>query len=236
MRAYKLQQIEERFDRELVDSQGKKFTREPGLFNYVDYIKSKNDSFYIKRKVDKVGIVWHGTAGVLPGDVAQLTTSSVSTAFVVARSGKVYQLFDPIYCAYHLGPSANYNNKEWSFKTIGIEVSNMLVLIKKGDVLLDAYGKEYCSLTDTQHYDHVEEPFRKYTYFAKFTDEQYSSLKKLTRDLCMFYGLPYTSVPLELRTKALQIPANRYTISSHVNWRSDKFDLPSTFDWDRAID
>jgi N-acetylmuramoyl-L-alanine amidase len=134
---------------------------------YKDDNPDKIKPFFKKPKnpPQKKQIVLHFTAGYLRGDIATLTRGSskdkegkliipwhVSVPFVIARNGKIFQLWNENkYWAKHLGLKGNANTT-CNQKTIGIELSNIGPLLKKGKNLVTTYGKNqvYCGLEDKE--------------------------------------------------------------------------------------
>jgi N-acetylmuramoyl-L-alanine amidase len=234
MRYHRLPEIEAGFKKNLV-ANGRRFKVVPGVFSYVSGLQAPKAAHFIDKKLKKDKLVLHFTAGVLTGDIFTLTQNTVSTAFVLARDGTAYQLFDPALSAYHLGIGPGYRNSEASFSSIAIEISNLGPLRKSGDKLIDIYGKEYCSMADTAAYDAVS--FRGYDYYCSYTDEQYSTLARLVPDICDRYGIPKAMLPESQRftTSPAAAGAPGVGIVSHVNYRSDKFDLAPNFKWSKLI-
>ena len=234
MRYHKLPEIEAGFKKNLVTN-GRRFKAVPGVFSYVSGLQAPKATHFIDKKLKKTKLVLHFTAGVLTGDIFTLTQNTVSTAFVLARDGTAYQLFDPALSAYHLGIGPGYKNSEASFSSIAIEISNLGPLRKSGNKLVDIYGKEYCSMSDTAAYDAVS--FRGYDYYCSYTDEQYSTLARLVPDICDRYNIPKTMLPESQRfmTSPAAAAAPGVGIVSHVNYRSDKFDLAPNFKWSKLI-
>lgn len=232
MRYNKIPDIEKTFKQNL-SAGGKTFKKVQGIFPYVFGLEAPKKTHYIEKKLKKNFIVCHNTCGVLTGDIPTLTETTVSTAFVLARDGTAYQLFNPDYSAYHLGIGEGYKNSECSFSSIGIEISNMGPLKKSGDALIDIYGKEYCSINDTAAYDKVS--YRGYDYFASYTPEQYDTLRKLIADLAAKYGIKKTLLPEMQRFETVPktVLAGVAGIVSHVNFRKDKLDLAPNFDWSK---
>ena len=233
MRYDKIKTIESGFRKDLVAG-GKKFKQVPGIFEYTVGLQAPKNTHYLEKKVKKNLIVCHNTCGVLTGDIATLTENTVSTAFVLARDGTAYQLFDPDFCAYHLGIGEGYRNSEASFSSIAIEISNMGPLKLVGDKLVDIYGKDYCRASDREAYDKVE--YRGYSYFASYTDEQYSTLKKLLADLSVKYEIKNVLLPQDIRFSTVPKAALSGVagVVSHVNFRKDKLDLAPNFNWSRV--
>lgn len=236
MRAYKLEQIEATFASTLKDSYGKKFTATPGEFVGVTNLRSAEaKDFYYPEVIRKNSLLLHSTAGILPADIGELTRpgNHVSTAYVIARSGAVYNLFPDRAWSYHLG-ATSLGNKYWSQRSVAIELSNLGPLAEdKQDpnVLVDLYGKAYCLKSDTQYYKQCD--YRGHKYYASYTEAQYKALDSLVLNLCRKFGLTLTKLPKEQRYSLLPKVPTGVTILTHTNFRSDKFDLPPIFDFDK---
>ncbi len=234
MRAYKIADMEADFAKNLVDSNGNKYKVSEGVFPYVKALTLPNHKHFIKEVRAKKRVVLHETMGVLKGDLATLTKSQVSTAFVIARDGTAYQLFNPEHWAYHLGPSGNgsYSNATESASSIGIEISGLGPLKLKDGVLSDIYGVAYCRESDTHLYDVVPQ-YRGYTHFTRYTDAQYATLKQLVADLTAKYKIPATFLPDDQLYSHNVAGAVRAGVSTHTNWRKDKLDVAPNFDFKR---
>ena len=233
-----------------IDSQGKKFIlneftvnmpEDPsGSFSLIECKRESGDKSYYEEEVtEKKRIVLHYTAGYLKGDIATLTqpTIEVSVPFVIARDGRIYNLWDSKFWSYHLGKGCIGGNTEMSKSSIGIELSNIGPLIKKGNDLVTTYSNKdvYCTLSDTQFYQQPSAPYRDYSYYATFTNVQYKSLITLLRFLTKKYKIPRQLVPVADRYNVF---ANNNAalsfagILTHVNVRpTGKTDISSAFDW-----
>lgn len=237
LRIDKLSEIDSKFKRDLVDAYGKKFkkvlpTIKCATSEVIGIRPETFTDYYYPSVTSKTQIVYHFTAGVLHGSIGELTKQHVSVPYVLARDGTIYELHDPKFWSYHLGPSSHYSNKERSGASIGIEIDNIGPLTLKADgTLYDIYDKGYCLATDTASYDKVE--YRGYHYFAKFTEAQYKALKDLTTQLTSKYKIPYQFIE----------PAKRFDffpsvpktgIVTHANYRSDKYDLAPNFDFNKV--
>ena len=204
-------------------------------------------SYYYDEQMPKDQIVLHHTAGHLQGDLSTLTTDNfhVSVAFVIARDGTIYQLFNSNRWSYHLGPKALGGNKPGSKRSIGIELSNYGYLDKKGTDLETPYSKEqrkkgrapdiYCSEAEKELYTKLEIPYRDKQYYATFSDEQYRALVKLLRYLCATYNIPAAFLSDQDRYNHTMKVVGFKGIVSHVNYRKDKWDLGLAFDWQRVM-
>lgn len=231
------------------DALGKKFklTRKkvdvPGESDKLTIFECKRDngdeSFFYKESTQKDKIVLHFTAGYLKGDIATLTTpgNHVSVAYVIGRKGNIFQLFDDQYWSYHLGPGATGGNTAMSKSSIGIEISNIGFLKRKGNNLVSAYSDTdvYCSVNEETYYHALSAPFRNEKHFATYTAEQYTSLSNLIKYLLHKHPtINRTLLDINQRYQYLNDPSQLRGIVSHVNFReSGKWDIGPGFDWQR---
>jgi N-acetyl-anhydromuramyl-L-alanine amidase AmpD len=182
----------------------------------------------------------------------------ICTPFWINRDGKVYQLYDPDYWAYNSSLATDENAQ----KVIGIEIANWGYLTegdahKKQDAaaVYTYTGNVYCYKTTKEHYyDLADKPlngwaktkYRNYQYFAKFTDEQYNSLRQLLHALCNHYNIKHEFLPEEHRFKHYSEGGFPYKdlsslttdfngIFSHVNSDLGKWDIGPAFEWDRIV-
>jgi N-acetyl-anhydromuramyl-L-alanine amidase AmpD len=248
---YKQISIHERnFYNNRVDSSGNSFDFLPTTLELPTYDcqlpivqLKRNDgvqSFFFQEETPKTKIVLHHTGGYLKGDIAQLTQADyhVSTAFVIAREGTVYQLFDPRYWSYHLGKEAVGGNSIGSRSSVAIELSNIGELIPRGEHMVAASNptRVYCSVADTSQYVTLPTPYRGYQHFATFTDDQYTRLAQLIDYLTTAFGIQNNMLPPAFRFDTLtqEQVADYQGILSHVNFREKgKTDLSPAFDYDR---
>ena len=205
-----------------------------------------NGNYFYNSREPKEKIVIHHTAGHLQGDLNALTRDEkhISTAFVIARDGTIYQLFNSSKWSYHLGKGAIGGNATQSQSSIGIELSNYGYLVQRGTKLETVYSRTkkrngveiidvYCDLLDLHLYKKLESPFRKQFYYATFTEEQYKSLSQLIRFLSQTYNIPIKFVEKEDRFQTTQKAAKFNGILSHVNFKATgKWDVGPVFDFD----
>lgn len=227
-----------------LNEQSIRFRNAEEVMNFVKCRRAdKVTSYYEDEQNDKTQLVIHFTAGYLKGDLQALTKEKnrVSTAFLVARNGKILNLFPWRNWSYHLGSGAVGGNESGAKRSVAVELSNIGYLRKKGDNLI-TYAKGdndvYCSLSETQYYTKLETPFRDYEYYASFTDEQYESLIVLLRFLTNQFNIPREFLPEDKRyiTGTVSDIPNFRGIVSHVNYRtSGKWDFGPRFDWNRLI-
>jgi N-acetylmuramoyl-L-alanine amidase len=226
-----------KFRQGLKDAYGKVFKAKasntyPGALRLVH----PNDDWYYREETKKKRIVLHFTAGVLHGDIGELTRQHVSVAYVVARDGTIYELFDPKYWSYHLGLGAVGGNKTGSKSSIAIEISNFgpLTLDKEKGNLKIWSGKPYCSIDQAGAYVHSPEGFRGEHYFASFTNAQYKTLDSLLTNLCRKHNILRKLPKLDERERLFpKGSAPGEGIWSHQNYRSDKLDVGPAFLWER---
>jgi len=223
---------EAKFARNKKDAYGKVFTAsESEVIGGAIRLSHPNDNWYYKTKTEKTLIILHFTAGLLHGDIGELTKHHVSVPYVVARSGSTYELFHPDYWSYSLGKNCVGGNTTQSKKSIGIEISNYGPLTREGGVLKTLYGQPYCSIDDEEAYVHVAD-YRGSQYFATYTDEQYKTVDSLITNLCRKYGILRNLPPKDKRDVLLD-EAPDEGIWSHQNFRSDKLDPGPAFLWNK---
>lgn len=197
----------------------------------------------------KQQIVLHFTAGNLSGGMSALTTQDrrVSTAFVLARDGTIYQLFSSKYWSGHIGAgigNAGTNNARDKV-TIGIEIINYGYLVEKNGNLETIYSRTpenpnrvdlFCPLTQTEAYQKLNTPFRAQKYYASYTPQQYDSLIILLRFLTKKYNIPRQFLEESKRFLPTEDVLTFKGIVSHVNYRtSGKWDIGPAFDWQQVV-
>ena len=214
----------------------------PGETETINYIRVKpqsgDESYFYHSQTEKKQIVLHYTMGYLKGDIAILTTpdNHISVPFLIGRNGTIYNLFFSGYWAYHLGRGALGGNTTRSKATIGIEMSNIGPLIRHEDRLATYYSESdiYCTLEDNALYQ--EKSYRRFQYYATFTDAQYTSLIKLLRYLTARYNIRREILAVPQRLQAFHEIVAFNGIVSHANYRSHgKEDIGPAFDWDRIV-
>ncbi len=255
MKATSIPNHESNFFKYGKDSAGKEFILKEmsvpvkGTNEVMKYVncrpKNGDKSFYYEEKNTKTQIVLHFTAGYLKGDVAALSKHSyhVSVPFIIARNGKILNMWSSAFWSYHLGSGSVGGNTNGSKRTIAIEISNIGFLKKIGNNLVTVYNDndDYCSLNeaDKKYYEKLDTPFRGEEYYATFTDNQYKSLITLLRYLTAEYNIPRTFLSEDKRyiTGTPDDLPNFKGITSHINYRpTGKWDLGPAFDWNRVME
>ncbi len=212
------------------------------------------NKYFFDTKFPKERILLHFTAGSISSDIDTLTLENgnfISVPFVIARDGTIYQLFGSAAWARNigagLGNEKGMNNAQDKI-TIAIEISNFGFLIERDGNLETIYSRVkdkktgvvspvqiYCSLGETDAYQKIETPFREQSYFATFTDIQYESLIILLRFLTAKYNIPRAFLAEDKRFLQTSEVLNFKGIVSHVNYRKDKWDIGTAFDWNKVI-
>lgn len=237
---HSLAQDEADFLKTGVDYKGTAWDLSDGSIQGTTRLTKKNGdhSYYYKQEIAHKWITCHATMGFLSTDVANLSKPNhhVSTAYVVARNGTVFEMFDPKYWSYHIGGAprgAGWQNKTLSQASIGIEISNFIMLKESPtdpNILTDFWGFKYCEKSDTEHYKQVS--YRGYDYYATFTDAQYKALDSLLLRLCRRFNILHSFLPPSERFKfGKNIPKSGIWL--HSNVRSDKYDMSPVFDFSR---
>jgi N-acetylmuramoyl-L-alanine amidase len=248
MRAADIPAREQAFRNTGVDSGGKRHILSPfqitvpGSTETVSMVECARDngdkSFFYDEQFPKERIVLHYTAGFLPGDIDTLTTHNnhVSVPFVVARDGTIYNLWTSSRWSYHLGSGASGGNEMMSKKSVAIEISNIGWLAKNGNDFYDYTNHVYCTSGETQYYTQVP-TYRDHRYYAAFTGAQYQSIIKLVRFLTKKYTIPRVFLPQSERYNRMTdaAAAQFRGITTHVNYRTTKWDIGPAFDWNRII-
>jgi N-acetylmuramoyl-L-alanine amidase len=204
------------------------------------YFNPHLKNHYFESRNSKSLIVGHHTAGGFEGDLMTLLLpEKISTAFLISPQGRIVMLFRPWNWAYHLGGTALGGNTIQSKRSIGIEISNWGFLIRKENILYTYKGRPYCHISQTDMYDKetpwVRPGLVKCEYFAKYSEEQYKSFKTLKDLLCKLYGIPNQLYPKIRETYSREV-VNFNGVTTHINFRKDKYDLSPNFDWEKVFD
>lgn len=184
---------------------------------------------YFKAVYEKGQIVLHhtvsdGSANAV-ADWWMSKPSRVGTPIVIDKKGVIHQLFSSRFYAGHVGDVSDEMKafslpyRSCSKNSIGVEIVNLGALTKKGDKLYNAYNREY-----TDAFVRYPELYRGYEYFAKYTDEQIESLRRLLIYWCNRYDIPTNYNPdiWDVNKNALNGTKGIYT---HTSFRYDKSDL-----------
>lgn len=197
------------------------------------------DNEYIKKVTEKKQIVLHHTAGNSSAvntrnDWATDKRGRIATAIVISGAGsknsydgEIIQCFSSKYWAYHLGVKKDVfaaHNLKWmelDALSIGIEICNWGQLEKRGDKFFNYVNRE----VPLNEVTTLDEPFKGYKYFHKYTDAQIESVKNLLFYWREVYGIEmcYNYERLfSVSTRALSGVSGLYT---HNSYRRDKVDI-----------
>lgn len=188
------------------------------------------ESQYFAEESPKNQIYLHHTAGNGNAEAVSRywngTSDRVATAFVVGQDGLIVQCFSSKHWAWHLGISkaefkgqgAKYQNLDKA--SVGIEVCNWGYLKEKD-------GKFY-NYVNTRVPDSMvttlNEPFKGFKHWYKYTDAQIESTRQLLVYLCDTYNIPreYRAQIFSLDKEAFKGTPGIYT---HNSVRKDKSDI-----------
>lgn len=185
--------------------------------------------------VPKNLICLHFTAGGFRGSLGALVKDGrlVGVPFLIGRTGTIYELHeDELW-----GNNSHRANKDQ--ETVAIEIINVGPIVRGDDAYYRANGKggrlgPYCGLDEEDLVQHLPVPYRGFSCFATYTNEQYDALVKLLAYLTDKYDIPYEFLPIEKRFDKGAVASGWRGIASHVNfWEEGKWDIGPAFDWDR---
>ena len=188
-----------------------------------------SENQYYKATYPKDQIVLHHTvsngSAMAVADYWESTARRVGTCIVLDKEGVIHQLFSSRYYAGHVGNVSdemkrfNLPYRSCSKTSIGVELVNMGGLTRRGDKLYNAYGTEFHE--EPIYYD---EGYRGYKYFARYSDKQIASLRRLLIYWCNRYDIPtdYDKDIWDVNVRAL---SGEKGIFTHTSFRDDKSDL-----------
>jgi len=202
---------------------------------------------YYREETPKKQVVLHHTvSGAYAQGVVDWWNKDpqrVATSFIIQGNGKIYQLYSTKYWAHHLGIKADFlkkmgftdsgtRNSTLNKNSVGIEICNWGPLLKGSDgkfhpVKWDTELKKYipnAKITiDSSRVEAYEKPFRSFTHFEKYTEEQIISIERLLIYLCDKFDISksYNTDMWEVSKNAL---SGKSGIWGHVSMRSDKSD------------
>lgn len=161
----------------------------------------------------------------------------VATAFVIGGisttdgnadwDGVIVRAFDEKYWAHHLGTSLP-NNKQLNMKSVAIEICNYGYVIKGKDGQFYNYVNKPVPASMVIELD---QPFRGYKFYHKYTDKQIEALGQLIKFLAEKFNINLKKGLAEVISSAsafeLNIAAQRGApgVWSHSNVLQGKFDL-----------
>jgi N-acetyl-anhydromuramyl-L-alanine amidase AmpD len=188
------------------------------------------ESQYFAEESAKTQIYLHHTAGNGNAEAVSRywngTSDRVATAFVVGQDGLIVQCFSSKHWAWHLGISkaefkgqgAKYQNLDKA--SVGIEVCNWGYLKEKDGKFYNYVNARVPESMVTT----LDEPFKGYKHWYKYTDSQIESTRQLLVYLCDTYNIPreYRAQIFSLDKDAFKGTPGIYT---HNSVRKDKSDI-----------
>lgn len=178
---------------------------------------------YYQDRIPKTQICLHHTASA-EADPAynwwKFTAEHVAAAYIVDKSGEIFECFDPACWAWHIGKGSTKLHNQ---RTIAIELVNEGWLTRKWNGYYWYNGHfKYSGINI------FEKEWRGQKYWAAYTSEQIIAVTELTAQLCKMFSIP-NCVYTKYDYKAELL--NSFSgIFSHCNVRSDKSDISPAFD------
>jgi N-acetyl-anhydromuramyl-L-alanine amidase AmpD len=188
------------------------------------------DNQYFAESSPKTQIYLHHTAG--NGNAEGVSRywngndSRIATAFIIGENGTIVQCFSSKHWAWHLGidqedfarNGAKYSNL--NKLSVGIEVCNWGYLKKKGDKYYNYAG----GVVNPSYVTELDQPYKGYKYWYKYSDAQIESLRQLVVYLCETYDIPkdYRSEIWAIDKEAFKGTKGIFT---HNSVRKDKSDM-----------
>lgn len=213
------------------------------------------DDQYFKEETHKTNICLHHTVGGSAKstfDYWQGNPDRIATPYIIDRDGTIYEVFDPLYWAHHLGLKLP-KNILYNQRTIGIELAsegalrsgNELNLLTKSTRFDTNYlyafdidtppcsgaKKLFHMYQDKDKFTDFAIRFRGYGFFDNYEPAQIEATVQLVAHLCEQFSIPKTLPPqqnkLDFNLAVLDTPG----IFTHTNVRQDKSDLSPAWDW-----
>lgn len=195
----------------------------------IKQVRLKESQFFSEESA-KTQIYLHHTAGNGNAEAVSRywngTSDRVATAFVVGQDGLIVQCFSSKHWAWHLGISkaefkgqgAKYQNLDKA--SVGIEVCNWGYLKEKDGKFYNYVNARVPESMVTT----LEEPFKGFKHWYKYTDAQIESTRQLLVYLCDTYNIPreYRAQIFSLDKEAFKGTPGIYT---HNSVRKDKSDI-----------
>jgi N-acetyl-anhydromuramyl-L-alanine amidase AmpD len=153
---------------------------------------------FFEEASDKTQIYLHHTAGNGNAEgVARFWNSNksqIATAFVIGENGTIVQCFSSKHWAWHLGiDNEDFARMGSKYKnlnklSVGIEICNWGMLKEKNGKFYNYVG----GVVNPSYVTTLEEPYKGYKHWYKYTDAQIEATRQLVEYLCETYGIPNT--------------------------------------------
>ena len=189
----------------------------------------KESQFFAEESL-KTQIYLHHTAGGGNAEAVSRywngNTERIATAFIIGADGLIVQCFSSKHWAWHLGvgqkefKAQGVTYKNLNKTSVGIEVCNWGYLKEKGGKFYNYVNARVPDSMVTT----LDEPYKGYKHWYKYTDAQIESTRQLLVYLCETYNIPkeYRSEIFGLDKEAFKNTKGIYT---HNSVRKDKSDI-----------
>ncbi len=181
---------------------------------------------YIREVYAKSQIYLHHTAGGPSGkqvfDIWQMDNTPVATCVSISADGTIVQGYGSQFWAYHLGlRTKHFKNlpyKQLDKTSIGIEICNYGYLVEKQGEYYNYVGGKVTNVCT------LDRPYKGYTHWQNYTDEQIFSVRELLLMWNERYGidLTYHEDIWQVTDRALKGERGVFT---HNSVRADKADV-----------
>jgi len=214
-------------------------------------------SQYYQDVVQKKSIYLHHTVGgsaLSTFNWWKQTTARIGTAYIIARDGTIFEVFEPYYWAHHLG-TRNNQNRYFNQSSVGIELASEGAL-RSGQELNNILGEDkfdwnylyafdidqppfprakklYHLWYDQDKYIDIPVRFRGYGFFDLYEEPQIVSAIELVNHLCDKFQIPKQLLPHDKRFEYDENYLNHNGVLTHCNVRVDKSDLSPAWAWHR---
>ena len=218
---------------------------------------------YFKEETNKTQIVLHHTVGgsaLSTFKYWQSNPDRIATSYLVERDGTIYEVFDPLYWAFHLGLKLP-KNILYNQRSIGIELASEGSL-RTGNELNKKSNSTRFDINYLYAFDIDNPPFtyakklyhlynddvnghkffnagtewRDYMFFDSYDEPQIVATIALVKHLCEQFSIPKQLIPNEDKLEFDLATLDHSGIITHANCRTDKTDLNPAFDWQRLQD
>jgi len=180
--------------------------------------------YYREQTVKKRIVLHHTVASNKDSSISWWKKDGIHVAvsYIIDKDGGIYELFDPSFWSYHLGPpTLAYDNKT----AIGIEIVNEGQLYKRSDGNYYWWINKDNPLGKVKYNGNVFDnniEWRGYRYWASYTNEQINSVILLLKHLTQTLNINSDVITTYEYDKSL---LNFNGIISHHNVRKDKTDV-----------